>query len=234
MDEKGVRKTYPNFQTVDGDKVLLAADHEGAKGEVLPSLRHLGHLMRIHPVGLSSAREFGMPAARTEHSKLACFLKRQIVHRTLPVTPVSPPFSRQITRHTLHATRHMPRCRTMRTRRCVHTDATCRQGQRPDDDGGGAVNIGVHVEVGGTEVPLDKELVLARISPAQHEHPATRHKPVKLFKPHFLANLPDASAGSVDNVGSLLLFAASSPRLPLLLLARVHASTHTHRVITGC
>ena len=96
------------------------------------------------------------------------------------------------------------------------------------------MNVGVHVEVGGTEVPLDKELILARISPAQHQLPATRHKPVKLFKPHLLANLPDASAGSVDDVGSLLLSAASSPRLPLLLLARAHARAHARHVITGC
>jgi hypothetical protein len=126
MDETGERKTYPDFQTVDGDKVFLAADHEGAKREVLPSLSHLGHLMCIHPVGLCSACELGMPAARTEHSKLASFLKGQIVHRTLPVTPVSTTLSRQITRHAPHATRHTPHAtmphhahQALRARRCL-------------------------------------------------------------------------------------------------------------------
>lgn len=90
------------------------------------------------------------------------------------------------------------------------------------------MHVSVHIEVRGTHVALDEELILARVSPAQHQQPATRHKPVKLFKPHLLANLLDGSVGGVDAVHATsraLLSAPSSPPLSLLLLARAHAHT---------
>ena len=116
--------TYPYFKTVDGDEVLFATDHEGALREILSSLGHLGHLMRVHPEGLSCTRELGAPAAAPQHRQLRCLLQRLVIHRAPPIVPVSLPLTvrAQATLHTwLHtwrSTRHAAcgMCHAMRPR----------------------------------------------------------------------------------------------------------------------
>ena len=51
--------TKANLQRVDGDKVFFAANHKPAQRQVLSRLRHLGDLMRVHPVCLRGSRQFG-------------------------------------------------------------------------------------------------------------------------------------------------------------------------------
>lgn len=58
-----------------------------------------------------------------------------------------------------------------------------------DDGGGGAVEVGVHVEVVLAQVALDEQLVLLRVAAADHQVVLARHKPVELLEPGRLAQL---------------------------------------------
>ena len=56
-----------------------------------------------------------------------------------------------------------------------------------DDDGGGAMEVRVNVDIVGLHVALDQQLVLLSVLAADHEIVLTRHEPEELLEPE---NLP--------------------------------------------
>lgn len=52
-----------------------------------------------------------------------------------------------------------------------------------DDDAGGAVEVGVDIDVTGPQVALHDEFVLLPVAPADHQVVLRRDEPQKLLKP---------------------------------------------------